>query len=111
MVPEVPLKVPFLFTRFIVVYEKISVLHEIFSPKPSSFLLDVLADAPGDPFLITDPGFQSVDSLFVVTQCEIGDSTPADWMSRMPHAKVLLNEHPRYGGLFAAALTSFYDAQ
>lgn len=108
-ISELPLRLPFLFRNFIVVYEKIPVLHSVFSPKPSSYLLDVLADAPGAPFLITDPGFQSADSLFVVTQTEIGDSLHADWMSRMAHAKVLLNETPRYGALFAASLTSFYS--
>jgi hypothetical protein len=106
-VVELPLRVPFQFSHMIVVYERVNLIHEIFNPKPTSFLLDVLADAPRAPFLISDPGFTSADSLFVVTQTEIEDSLVSDWMSSMRHAKVLLNEHPRFGGLFAAALTSF----
>lgn len=110
-VPELPLRLPFNFSRLIVVYEKIPVLHEVFAPKPSSFLQELLADAPGEPFLITDPGFQSAESLFVVMQCDIADSLHGSWMEMMIHAKVLLNEHPRFGALFATALTSFYDAR
>jgi len=106
---EVPheLVLPFWFKDFIVVYEKVSVVHEIFNPKPSNFLLDLLADAPDAPFLLTDPGYTSSDSLFVATQSE--DSLYNTWYDHMVYAKFIVNEHPKYGKLFAAALTSFND--
>jgi len=108
-VAETTLALPFSYTDLVVVYERLPVLHEVFNPKLSSYLLDLLADAPGAPYLITDPGFQSIDSLFVVTQTEKEDSLYERWMSRMDDAKVIINSHPRYGTLFAAALTSFYN--
>ena len=107
MLPECRLRVPFLFRKFIVVYEKMPVIHEIMSPKPSSKMLDILGDAPGSPFLITDMGGKSVDSLYVVTQRDIDDKSSRDWFDTMSHARVVMNDHPRFGCLFAAALTSF----
>lgn len=104
------LNIPYLFTRFVVVYEKIPLVHDILFPKPSSFLLDVLGDAPDEPFLITDAGSTSADGLYMVMQSEHGDSVFRSWLDRADHAKVLYNNHPRFGGLMAAALTSFYHA-
>lgn len=105
---ELPIDLPFPLSQLIVVREKVPVVHSIFNPKPSSFLLDLLGDAPGSPFLLTDPGYQSVDSLFIATQTELEDSLYQEWMSYTKSAKVIVNSHPKYGILFGAALTSFY---
>ena len=104
------LNIPCRFSRFIVVYEKIPLIHDVLFPKPSCFLLDVLGDAPEEPFLITDAGSASADGLYLVMQTESGDSILSDWLERAGHAKVIYNDHPRFGGLLAAALTSFHHA-
>jgi hypothetical protein len=109
LLPECALNLPFMFKRFIVVYERLPVIHEVLSPKPSSHLLNVLGDAPGSPFLITDIGSSSYDSLYVVTQTDLQETQNREWIGKMSCAKVVLNEHPRFGSLFAASLTSFYN--
>jgi hypothetical protein len=104
------LNLPFRFSKLIVVYERLPVMHEIFNPKPRSHLLDVMADAPGAPFLVTDLALSGADALFVVSQTEIDDSLPWNWIGKAQRAKLIVNKHPKFGLLFAIALTSFQDA-
>jgi hypothetical protein len=57
-----------------------------------------------------DAGLSGPEGLFIVMQGDLESNAHQVWIDRMRQAKYMLNTHPRFGILFAGALTSFPNA-
>ena len=108
--PHTLLDFPCLYSKLIVAYERLPILFNVFNPKPRDILLSILGDAQESPFLMYDAGLSGPEGLFIVMQGDLESNAHQVWIDRMRQAKYMLNTHPRFGILFAGALTSFPNA-
>lgn len=108
--PQSLLDIPCLYSKLIVAYERLPILFNVFRPKAKDILLSILGDAQESPFLMFDAALSGPEGLFIVMQSDLDSNVPQAWIDRMRNAKYILNTHPRFGILFAGALTSYPNA-